>query len=112
MEGASKGKGLGIKFLKHVEKTELLIHCIDSASEDAVKAYKTVRGEFQEYSKDLAQKPEIILLTKTDLADAKDLEKNIAKLKKLNKQVLTVSIYNPESIEDLKKFLREKIIVV
>ena len=44
MEGASIGKGLGITFLKHVEKTELLVHCIDSSIEDAVKAYKTVRN--------------------------------------------------------------------
>lgn len=109
MEGASKGKGLGITFLKHVEKTELLIHCIDSSTEDVVKAYKTVRQEFKEYDKILIAKPEIILLTKTDLPDAKVLEKNINKLKKFNKQVKTISIYNEKSIDDFKKFLKEKL---
>ncbi|MCL4386971.1 GTPase ObgE [Patescibacteria group bacterium] len=109
MEGASKGKGLGIKFLKHVEKTELLIHCIDSSTEDVVKAYKTVRNEFKEYDKILIVKPEITLLTKTDLVDIKMLEKKINKLKKFNKKVKTISIYNKKSIDDFKKFLKEKL---
>lgn len=111
MEGASRGKGLGVKFLKHIEKTELLIHCIDSSGENVVEAYKTVRGEFQQYSKALTAKSEIILLTKTDLIDEKKLKKNINKFKKINKQALTVSIYNSQSIEDFKKFLKEKIVV-
>lgn len=109
MEGASKGKGLGITFLKHVEKTELLIHCIDSSIEDVVKAYKTVRNEFKEYDETLIAKPEIILLTKIDLSNAKTLEKNINKLKKFNKKVLTISIYNEKNISDFKKFLKEKL---
>lgn len=109
MEGASKGKGLGITFLKHVEKTELLIHCIDSSIEDVVKAYKTVRNEFKEYDETLIAKPEIILLTKIDLSDVKTLEKNINKLKKFNKKVLTISIYNEKNIGDFKKFLKEKL---
>lgn len=109
MEGASKGKGLGIKFLKHVEKTELLIHCIDSSTEDVVKAYKTVRQEFKEYDKILIVKPEIILLTKTDLSDAKTVEKNINKLQKFEKPVLTISIYDEKSIDDFKKFLKKKL---
>ncbi len=110
MEGASKGRGLGIKFLKHVEKTELLIHCIDSTIEDVVKAYKTVRNEFKEYDKILIAKPEIILLTKTDLVDENALEKNISKLKKFEKPVLTISIYNEKSIADFKQFLKERLI--
>ncbi len=109
MEGASRGKGLGITFLKHVEKTELLIHCIDSSIEDVVRAYKTVRNEFAQYSELLTQKPEVILLTKTDLVDKEALEKNIAKLKKFNKLVLTISIYNEKSIARFKKFLKEKL---
>jgi GTP-binding protein len=109
MEGASKGKGLGITFLKHVEKTELLVHCIDSSTEDVVKAYKTVRNEFKEYNETLIAKPEVILLTKTDLLDTEKLDKNINKLKKLNHKVLTVSIYNEKSIVDFKKFLKKKL---
>jgi len=109
MEGASKGKGLGITFLKHVEKTELLVHCIDSSTEDVVSAYKTVRNEFREYDEALISKPEIILLTKTDLTNAKVLEKKINKLKKFEKPVLTMSIYNEKNIADFKKFLKEKL---
>lgn len=109
MEGASKGKGLGIKFLKHVEKTKLLVHCIDSATEDVEKAYKTVRNEFARYSELLTNKPEIILLTKTDLAKNSDLEKKIKKLKKTGNEVKTVSVYDKKSIDSLALFLKTRI---
>ena len=108
MEGASKGKGLGIKFLKHVEKTELLIHCIDSQSSDVLKDYKTVRDEFDEYGKDLAEKEEIVLLTKTDLISEKELEKKAKQLEKTGKTVKTISIYNEEGIDSFKKFILNK----
>lgn len=109
MEGASKGKGLGIKFLRHVEKTKLLVHCIDSTAEDVVKAYKTVRNEFKQYGEQLITKPEIILLTKTDLISEKDLEKKIKSLKNLNSIIKTVSIYNPQSLNGLKRFLIKEV---
>lgn len=103
IEGASKGKGLGIGFLKHIEKTKILLHCIDSSDENIEKAYETVRKEFEEYSPFLIEKEEIILLTKTDILDKKVLEKNIDVFIKRGKKVLTCSIYDDESIEALKK---------
>ena len=109
MEGASKGKGLGIKFLKHVEKTELLIHCIDSLTDDVLKAYQTVRKEFTEYGNSLAEKQEIILLTKKDLITEKELNTKIAKLKKTGKTIKTISIYNKDDISSFKKFLLSRI---
>lgn len=66
IEGASEGKGLGLKFLKHIEKTQLLVHLIDINSEDISAAYKVVRHELETYSPKLAQKPEIIVLSKSD----------------------------------------------
>src|SRR5581483_63237 len=69
IEGASSGKGLGIKFLRHVEKTKTLVHCIDSAVDDVVTAYKTIRKEMGEYNMELLDKKELILLTKTDMVD-------------------------------------------
>ncbi len=116
IEGASIGKGLGIEFLKHIEKTKILVHCIDSSSEDVQKAYSTVRNEFEQYNSSLLDKQEIILLTKTDLADEKTIKKNMRILQKKDsprgeagKQVLTCSIYKPETITALEQTL-EKIL--
>jgi len=103
IEGASKGKGLGIGFLKHIEKTKILLHCIDSSDENIEKAYETVRKEFEEYSPFLIEKEEIILLTKTDISDKKVLEKIIDVFIKRSKKILTCSIYDDKSIEALKK---------
>jgi GTPase len=108
IEGASKGRGLGIKFLKHIEKIGHLLHCVAADSEDIIKNYKTVRQELEEYSPELIKKPEIVLLTKSDLADEKKLKLQMAKLKI---KALPVSIYDWESIEALKTKLiqtREK----
>lgn len=107
IEGASMGRGLGIRFLKHIEKTKLLVHCIDSVDEKPQETYEIVRDEFGKYSSSLLEKPEIILLTKTDLVDEKKVKKNIAVFKKMKKQVLPCSIYNLESIETLKKTLEK-----
>ncbi len=109
IEGASKGKGLGVEFLKHIEKTKILVHCIDSSSENVQKTYSTVRNEFEQYNSSLLDKPEIILLTKTDLTDEKNINKNLKILEKKDKQVLTCSIYNPETLDALKQIL-EKIL--
>lgn len=105
IEGASKGKGLGVTFLKHIEKTKLLVHCIDSTDPEIEKTYQTVRQEFKAYNPLLLDKPEIILLTKTDLIDAKEIKKKIKLFQKKKKKVLTCSIYNQESLDFLKQTL-------
>lgn len=105
IEGASKGKGLGVEFLKHIEKTKVLVHCIDASTEDVQKAYETVRNEFKQYNISLLDKPEIILLTKTDLTDEKTIKKNVKILEKTSKKVLTASIYDPEALASLKNEL-------
>jgi GTP-binding protein len=107
IEGASKGKGLGVDFLKHIEKTKILVHCIDSSIEDVQKAYSTIRQEFEQYNISLLNKPEIILLTKTDLTDEKQVQKNIKILEKKGKKVLASSIYSPESLDTLKLALKK-----
>ena len=106
IEGASKGKGLGIEFLRHIEKTKVLVHCIDSTNGDVEKAYETVRNEFREYNISLLDKPEIILLTKTDLVGEETVKANIKILKKKNKKVLTSSIYDPKTLGIVKKELQ------
>ena len=105
IDGAAEGKGLGIKFLKHIEKTKILIHCISAEEENMTKTYKTVRNEFKNYNELLLEKPEIILITKKDLITEKELTKKAKELKKINKNMLTSSIYDELSIDKLKQEL-------
>lgn len=105
IEGASTGKGLGIKFLKHIEKVKIMLHCIPCDSLDPLGEYATVRKELVAYNPYLARKKEIILLTKSDLVDDNGLEELKKELSVLEKPILAVSIYNYESLEELKKYL-------
>ncbi len=106
IEGASSGKGLGINFLKHIEKTSILLHCISAESEDVAKDYKTIREEMTSYNPQLLEKEEIILLTKSDLVEAKTLKQKITKLSKFKKKICPISIHDWDSLEDFKKILR------
>ena len=105
IEGAHEGKGLGIKFLKHIEKVELLLHCISSESLDPVSDYKTIREELAAYNSKLLAKKEVIFLTKTDLITVKEVKERIKKLAKVSDSVLPVSIHDFESIQKLKQLL-------
>lgn len=105
IEGASKGRGLGIKFLRHVEKTKVLLHCIDITSGDLAKDYKTVRKELEDYDNKLNEKKELIVLTKSDLVSNDEVEKKIKIAKKLNKDTYPVSIYNEEQLSSLNNLL-------
>lgn len=106
IEGAANGKGLGIKFLKHIEKTKKIIHFIDVQSENLKKDYEIVRGELEKFSNLLTKKEEIILLTKTDLVDEKKLK--TLKLIFKNKKILTVSIYDKTTLEKFKKEIKKQ----
>ncbi len=105
IEGASKGRGLGIKFLRHVEKTKVLVHCIDITSEDLEKDYKTVRKELEDYDNNLSEKKELIVLTKSDLVNNDEVKKKVKIAKKLNEATYPVSIYNEEQLSSLKSLL-------
>lgn len=109
IEGASEGKGLGIRFLRHIEKTKLLVHCIDANEQDFLKAYKVVRTEFEKYNPLLLEKPEIVLITKKDLVSEIDLEKKIKPLKKLKLKILTSLIYDESSLQTLVKQIQTQI---
>lgn len=109
IEGASKGRGLGIKFLKHIEKTQLLAHCIDATIDNPIEAYKTVRSEFEKYNSKLLEKKELILLTKTDLVDINELKKKIKLLQKINKSVFAVSILDDKSLKELRSLFEQAI---
>jgi GTP-binding protein len=86
IEGASEGVGLGLKFLGHVERSGILLHLIDGTQDDVVGAYKTIRRELKEYSKELYNKPELIALNKCDALLDEEIEEKSAALKKASKK--------------------------
>jgi GTP-binding protein len=104
IEGASAGKGLGVKFLRHIRRTKILLHCISSENEDFNDAYKVIRTELLKYDPILTEKPEVIVITKTDLVEPDVLSKKIKKLKSKN-PILTVSTIDSGSLELFKKKL-------
>ena len=81
IEGAHTGTGLGIKFLKHIERCKTLLHLIDITEDDLFISYNQVRKELSKYSKDLIKKKEIVVLNKTDLIDEEEKKEKIKKLK-------------------------------
>jgi GTP-binding protein len=105
IEGASRGKGLGIDFLQHIEKTKILLHCIDVTGENPMQSYSVIREEFRQFDPALLEKPEYILLTKTDLTDAATIKRVTSIFTNIKKQVFTSSVYNTKSIESLKSLL-------
>ncbi|MFC1727466.1 GTPase ObgE [Patescibacteria group bacterium] len=105
--GASKGKGLGTKFLKHIEKVTLLFHCVSCENDDLGKGYQIIRDELRVFNPSLLSKPEVILLTKTDLLNETEIKKSLKKLRKINTQVLPISIHDLESIEKLKSLIKK-----
>jgi GTPase len=107
IEGASLGKGLGIKFLKHIRRTKILVHCVSAESRDPKRDYKIVRKELKDFAKELIEKKEILLLTKSDLVSADVLKKKISILKKINPEVLSVSIHDWDSLKSLSEKLME-----
>jgi GTPase len=105
IEGASEGKGLGTTFLKHIEKTKILVHCIDVSATDLLNSYETVRREFESFNPALLEKTEIIALNKIDLVEAPVLDEAKKIFKNKAKTIVSCSIYEPKSIEKLKKLL-------
>ncbi len=110
IEGAAHGRGLGTRFLKHIEKTQTLVHVIDASVPDPMKAYETVRSEFRQYGSDLLSKKEVILLNKIDLVDPDDLQNIITLFEKKGFSVLTSSVYRPDTITGLKKSLAQLVL--
>ena len=101
IEGASGGKGLGISFLKHIEKVNVLVHCLSAESANPQKDYEVIRKELGAYNKLLLKKPEILLVTKSDLVDKSTITKILKALKKY--KPAPISIHDWESVEKLKE---------
>lgn len=106
IEGAAEGRGLGHKFLRHIKRTKVLAHLVSFENEDVQKTYQIVRNELEKFDTMLLEKPEIVVLTKTDLAeDKKSIDKILNKIKKINPNVITLTICDNESIKQLGDYL-------
>jgi len=106
IEGASQGKGLGDEFLRHVERTRVLVHLIDAYNDDIVAAYKTIRKELKAYKVDLSARPEIVALNKTDGLDSEMADDSLALLKKVvskDTPVLAISAISGAGTDELIK---------
>ena len=103
VEGAHAGTGLGIKFLKHVERCKSLLHLIDISEPDLFNAYKQIRNELKQYSSDLLNKKELIVLNKIDLLEKKEFNEKYKKLKiKTKKQIYLMSTLDKKTVINLK----------
>ncbi len=110
IEGASEGKGLGTKFLKHVSRTNLLVHMIESSSTKMITDYKTIRKELGNFDKGLLEKEEIVVVSKADNISAKDLKVKIDKLaKSIKKDVIALTLYDDKSVKAFEKLLKSKL---
>jgi GTPase len=111
IEGASQGKGLGDEFLRHVERTNVLLHLIDVYNDNVVAAYKTVIKELKDYKMDLSSKPQIIALTKVEGFDEKKLgraRKSLEKVVPKNTPVLEVSSLSRDGLLALLRAVQKK----
>ncbi|MDJ1157555.1 GTPase ObgE [Chelatococcus sp. SYSU_G07232] len=100
IEGAHEGHGLGDRFLGHVERCRVLLHLVDGTCEHAGKAYKVIRGELEAYGNGLAEKPEIVALSKADALDEDTRKEQVARLKRAaGRTPLVLSATSGENVE-------------
>ena len=103
VEGAHKGTGLGIQFLKHIERCKSLLHLIDITNSDLKKSYKQIKNELKNYSSKLAKKKELVVLNKTDLINEKQIKKIIKDFSKNTKsEIVTLSTLKKSSVSKIK----------
>lgn len=107
IEGASHGRGLGDEFLRHVERTKLLIHMIDAYQDDIGRAYNTIQKELAEYSADLSKKPQLIAINKVEGLDDDTVDELAKKIKGLAKRGTKVMAISAQSGQGTRELLRE-----
>ncbi len=113
IEGASEGKGLGDEFLRHIERTSVLIHLIDVYCDDVAISYKTIQKELQDYRIDLSGKPQVVALTKTEGLEKEMLSSSLGTLKKLvpkGTQVLAISSQAKQGLNELIKSVNKLVV--
>ena len=107
IEGASEGKGLGDEFLRHVERTKVLIHLIDAYSDDICSDYDVIRGELAAYKIDLSSRPEVVVITKIEGLDKDIVDDLVSQLKACAKKHTKIIAISSQSGEGLKQLLSE-----
>ncbi len=105
IEGASQGKGLGIKFLRHIERTKVLFHLIAADSSDPVRDYRVIRRELESYNPALLEKPEYVFINKSDLLAPQATLKIVADVKTCNPRAFAVSVLDDRSVALVKKII-------
>lgn len=112
IEGASEGKGLGDAFLRHVERTAVLLHMIDAYTDDIAAAYNTIRNELSQYSPELATRPEVVALTKSEGLDDEMLKMQVEAVRAVagkNAEVLAISSTAHKGLTEVLRSLRTKV---
>jgi len=106
IEGAHEGTGLGDKFLRHIERCNVLLHLLDLSEDNLTENYLKVRNELSKYDKILAKKKEIIVFNKSDLVEKKELEKKLKVFKsKIKKKYEIISVVTDKNLISLRKLL-------
>ncbi len=101
ISGASSGKGLGHKFLRHIRRTKILFHCLSLENEDMLGTYNAIRAELEAFDPEVARKPEYVIFTKKDAVSKEIMEQKI-KDSGLKKDYFTVSVFDDQSVSELK----------
>lgn len=112
IEGASEGKGLGDEFLRHVERTQVLLHLIDSYENDVAGSYKTIQDELKAYKAAMTDKPQIVAFTKIEGLDEEIITDHIKRLKKLtpeNTQVFAISSLAGQGVKELLREVKAQV---
>jgi len=107
IEGASAGKGLGVKFLKHIERTKTLFHLISAESENPTEDYRIIRRELEAHNPDLGKKEERVFLTKSDMVPADVLKEKLKALAKAKIKAIPISVLDDASMAEVKKILNK-----
>lgn len=105
--GAAEGKGLGIKFLRHIERTKILFHLISAHSKDPAKDYRTIRNELRKYSKKLLQKKEYVFLSRCDDVPENILQMRLGQMKKAKIECSPISILEDDKMQEVKNILNQ-----
>ena len=111
IEGASEGKGLGDAFLRHVERTAVLLHLIDIYEENPAEQYQIIRAELEKYQPELIERPEIVALTKSEGMDSELIDFQIENLRKVapEAEILAISSSAHQGLKEVLRALRKKV---
>ena len=107
IEGASEGVGLGHAFLRHIERTKILLHVVDASHENTVPDYKTINSELERYKEELLQRTQLVVLNKADITDARRLSSLKKYFRSQGLRVLEISALKETNIVQLKEIIGE-----